>query len=132
MWRFVIPIKSQTLSDFENHFDFRFNETLRGFILDHNGGSPEAGVFHTTVRVRRIGRLLDFSDKSTPDGAWSFNERLRDKLTDKRIIIGIDAKNNFVCVERHYKHQKIVVWSHVSGEFEDCLLDIPAFLRAID
>lgn len=131
MWRTTVPIEDRTLSQFEKHFHFRIQEDLRGFILDHNGGFTTPCVFPTNVKSRKFIQMLDFSP-SNPDGAWAVNERVRERIGEKRIVIGLDQKKNFVCVERNYKQQQIVVWSHVSGDFEPCLLDIPAFLRALN
>lgn len=131
MWRNIIRLEEPMLTKFENKFKFNFQEDLRGFILDHNGGTRTPAPFPTAERERKLTRLLDFSNPESSTGAWTLNQRLSSQLGDKRIIIGADQKGNFICVQRHLKQQSIVLWSHVSGDFEDCLLDIPAFLRAI-
>lgn len=130
-WRNITVIHSFVLTEFERKFNFTIHKDFRAFLLEHNGGIPSPGIFPTTVRERKIARLLDFSDKFSSNGAWEINKRLREQIGPKRIVVGIDSTGNFICLERYYKRQQIVVWSHISGDFEECLLDIPAFLRTI-
>lgn len=130
MWRNIKKADEKAMSQFERHFDFAICDNLRGFLIEHNGGSTTPCAFQTDRAERKLVRLFDFSQPTS--SAWEINERLRDQIGTKRIIIGADQKGNFVCVEREYSRQTIVVWSHVSGLFESCLLSIPAFLRAIN
>lgn len=131
MWRNVIEISRTQLRSFETHFRFTFHSDLGAYLLTHNNGSVAPGIFPTAVRERKLDRLLDLSDSENEKGAWAVNKRLRKLIGPQRIIIGIDAQGNYVCVERDYRQQKIVVWNHVTDAFEDCLWDIPAFLRYI-
>lgn len=131
MWRGVRPIESAVIREFESHFHFRIQPHIRQYICDNNAGIPSPGCFPTIVRERKMERLLDFDNRTAANSAWAVNSRLRNKIGSKRIIIGTDISGNFICIERNYKEQYIVVWSHVSGQFERCLLDIPGFLRTI-
>lgn len=131
MWRNTIPMESGELTEFENHFRFRIHPALREYLLQVNGGYPSPGTFRTEVRERRLIRLLDFRDKTSKDGAFAINNRLRSQIGSHRIVIGEEATGNFVCLERDGTKQYIVVWSHITGAFERSLLDIPAFLRII-
>lgn len=126
-----MPVEEKTVSDFENTYHFRIDPVLRQFIIDHNNGIPSPGTFLTTVRERKLERLLDFDDTATEQGAWAINKRLREKIGEKRIIIGIDANSNFVCVERNYKQQYIVVWNHITGKYERCVAAIPVLIRVL-
>ena len=130
-WRNIIPLEDSTLRKFEEVFDFNINRYFREFLLEHNGGIPSPGIFPTVARERKIARILDFSQKSSSRGAWAVNARLRDQLGPKRIVVGVDSAENFICIERKYKRQRIVVWSHVTGDFEECILDIPSFLQVL-
>lgn len=132
MWRNITPINPATLAAFEKRFNFRIAEPFKSFLIEHNAGIPSNGTFPTVYRERQLVQFLDFADQKTRNGAWATNTRLRDQIGDQRIIVGLDVKGNYVCLERHWKNQKIVVWSHVTGQFEPSLLDIPAFLRAIN
>lgn len=131
MWRNKKPLEDATLAEFEKKFKFRIDKDLRGFLLLHNAGSPTPGTFPTSARERKLETFLDFSDKNSSHGAWAINKRLRDKIGEKRIIIGKDNTGNFICLERRYVNQNVVVWSHINNEFEASLIDIPAFLRRI-
>lgn len=131
MWRNITPLEERAMSEFEQKFRFRIDPALRQFIIDHNGGIPSPGTFLTTARERRFEQLLDFSDTLTGRGAWAINERLRYKIGEKRIIIGTDANSNFICLERDYKTQYIVVWNHFSNSFERCIADIPVLLQSL-
>lgn len=131
MWRCCTPLTEQELHSFENAFKFKFTEDLRGFLLLHNAGIPSPGLFPTLNRERKLAQLLDLRKGTGKQDAWSVNERLRDLIGPKRIIIGQDSQNNFVCVERNQRQQKIVLWNHITDQFEECLLDIPVFLRQI-
>lgn len=137
MWINIKPIKAAELRAFESEFSFRINQAVKSFLQEHNGGITYSGDFPVVVtgtqqiKERRMDCLLDFSDRNDPDGAWEINRRLRKKIGDKRIIIGRDQKNNMICLERDRKEQYIVVWSHITREFDRCPLDIPAFLQAI-
>lgn len=132
MWRNIRPVEEKTIANFEKEFRFHLEPSLRQFLIDHNNGAPSPGTFTTTIRERRLEQFLDFSDVTSVRGAWELNRRLRERIGPKRIIIGVDANSNFVCVERDHKQQYIVVWSHVSGCFERCLADIPVFLQIIN
>lgn len=131
MWRNTTPIDHITVKDFEDAFKFRINSDFRGFLMEHNGGSPGNGVFPTVTRERCLDHLLDFSDKTSNRGAWMINKRMREEIGPKRIVIGKDIQGNFVCLERNYQEQYVVVLSHISGDYERSVLEIPALLRAI-
>lgn len=131
MWRGIKPLPKLLLKDFETTFQFNITPVFQEFLLEHNGGIPTSGIFPTVVKERKIAKLLDFSDRYSANGAWAINRRLRTQIGEKRIIIGIDSLGNFLCLERHYKKQFVVVWNHLTGEFEESLLDIPALLRCI-
>lgn len=137
MWMNTKQIPTATLREFETAFSFRINDRLRSFLLEHNGGATYSGSFFVNIegtnktKERCMDCLLDFSDRRSPDGAWEVNRRLRSKIGAKRIIIGRDKSNNLICLERDYKEQYIVVWSHITRSFDRCLLDLPAFIRAI-
>lgn len=131
MWRGTRPVESAVLREFEMHFKFRIHPAFREYLSIHNAGFPSPGTFPTIVRERKMESFLDFTDRYTSGGAWKVNERLREKIGPKRIIVGTDSSANFICIERDYQEQYIVVWSHVTGKFERCLLDIPGFIRLI-
>ena len=131
MWREIRPLASEQLSDFEREFDFKINPDFREFLLDHNNGAPAGVYIPTRTKKRRIHKFLDFADHSSSEGAWAVNLRLREEVGEKRIIFGVDALGNFLCLERNYRKQKVVLWNHLTDEFEPCLLEIPAFLREI-
>lgn len=131
VWRNRRPILSAQLSGFETKFGFRICGPMRTFLLENNAGFPTPGLFPTTVRERKLSFLLDFSNTSHPDGAWAINARLRNQIGPKRIIIGRDTLGNYVCIEREHKQQRIVLWNHVTNDFELCLWDIPMFLRYV-
>ena len=131
MWRHTLPLDNLTLSEFERTFSFRIEPVFRSFLLEHNCGCVTPGVFSTVKCERKLWQLLNFADRTGTDGAWAINKRLQEQLGPMRIVVGLDIKGNFVCLEREHKRQKIVVWSHLSGEFEESILDIPAFLRVI-
>lgn len=131
MWMGIRPLSKQQLTDFEKKFNFNVTPVFRTFLLEHNAGIPNSAIFPTTVKERRLVRLLDFADRQAPTGAWAINQRLRNEIGEKRIIIGMDSLDNFVCLERYYRRQSIVLWNHLTGGFEESLLDISAFLRVI-
>ena len=131
MWRNIIALEDRKIAEFERKFQFRIHLVFREFLLTHNGGSPTPGTFPTAKMTRKMKYFLDFSDEDSDYGAFEINYRLRDKIGPKRIIVGIDHADNFICLERSYSRQYIVVWSHVTGEFERCLLDLPMFIRQI-
>ena len=131
MWRGIIPLSNASLKEFENTFHFNIDTSLREYLLEHNGGIPTFGTFPTAGKERKIARILDFSDRDLADGAWAVNRRLRNRIGEKRIIIGTDSLGNFVCLERDYRRQYIVLWNHLTDGFEESLWDIPAFLRGI-
>ena len=129
MWRNIIPCTSADLTAFEKKFKFTIQDPFRIYLLEHNSGIPSPGTIPTASRERRIAQLLDFRNSSNPKGAWETNLRLRDQIGSKRIVVGLDSSGNFICLERDYQEQYLVVWSHISGNFERSLLDIPALLR---
>ena len=131
MWRNTYPLTSVQLKNFETAFAFNITLVFRDFLMEHNGGVPTPGTFPTSGSNRRIQRFLNFYENISPSGAWAINRRLREKIGPKRIIFGVDSLGNFLCLERSYKRQFVVLWNHLTGEFEPCLWDIPAFLRGI-
>jgi hypothetical protein len=131
MWRSIKPLSSQQLRDFEEEFHFNINPVFRSFLLEHNNGSPIPGVFPTKSMERRFTMFLEFSDRNSKGGAWSINKRLRSLIGPKRIVIGCDPMMNWICLERDHKRQYIVYWNHLNGEFEECLWEIPTFIRSI-
>ena len=128
-WLGIRPISSAELTAFEDHFDFRITPVFRTWLLEHNAGFPKNIELPTTKRMREFRRVLDFSNRTGKLEAWKCTERCRDSLGSTRIPFGFDAGGNFVCLERHYRHQQIVVWNHITDEFEPCLLDIPTFIK---
>lgn len=131
MWRSIKPLTSLQLRQFETTFQFNIQQDMREFLLTHNAGIPSSAIFPTKSKEWNMVRLLDFSDSHSTKGAWAINKRLKDKVGDKRIIIGIDRIGNYICLERHYRHQDVVVWVHHTEQFEPSLLDIPTLLRCI-
>lgn len=132
MWRDVRPLNNEELSCFENEFSFRIHPSFRDFILTHNAGSPSGAAFHTTKRQRKVCWLLDFSDTKGPKGAWAINQRLRSRIGTNRIVIGRDHDLNYILLEKESPtSQKIVVWAHTTMDFEDCAVDLSAFIRLI-
>lgn len=131
MWRNTNPISSAQMRSFEQFFSFRINEPLREFLLTHNAGSPIPGEFNTNIRSRRLERLLDISDETSPIGAWAINRRLRKLIGPKRVILGIDDKGNYLCVSRERKQQHFEIWNHVSDQFEESAWEIPQFLSYV-
>ena len=131
MWVNTCPLTCSQLSSFEKAFRFTFHHDLQAFLKAHNAGSTTSGIFPTAVRERELVQLFDFSDQQDKKGAWGINKAHRKALTEKRIIIGTDNLGNYVCVEREHKQQKIVVWNHVTDQFEPCLWDISMFSRYI-
>ena len=132
VWLNPTPVSEEAMRNFELHFRFRINKNLRLFLMDHNGASCYPGSFPTEKTTRNLATLLDFSDETAPKGAWAVNKKLRNFLGPNRIIIGQDQKCNHVCIEKDRNRQKIVVWSHISNQFEECLLDIPGFIRIMN
>lgn len=128
-WLGVRPISSAELTAFEDHFDFRITPVFRTWLLEHNAGLCKSTELPTANKVYHFIRMLDFSKNAGVTEAWKSTERCRTDLGETRIPIGMDAVGNFVCLQRHYKHQDIVVWNHITGAFEPCLLDIPTFIR---
>lgn len=131
MWHNTITLEEKNLTEFEKKFQFRMNPEFREFLLTHNAGYPLPGTFTTTKKVRKMKQFLDFNDVESDEGAFEVNLRLRNKIGPKRIIVGIDQTGNFICLERNYARQYIVVWSHITGAFERCILDLPMFMRQI-
>lgn len=129
MWRGLKPVSEQDMRDFESAFQFHFAVPLRGFLLEHNAGIPLHGDFPVKSKQRRISYLLDIADRNTNLGAWAVNNRVGKKTGPKTIVIGVDTLGNFVCVQRHYRQQSIVLWNHLTGEFEESLWDMQTFLR---
>lgn len=125
--RGVKPLSEKTISDFEAKFSFHIDPTLRDFLLMNNGGSS-SGYIYTQAMQRTFSSFLDFEDRTSPNGAWEINRRLRNQIGEKRIIIGRDSYKNYICVERNRQKQKIVVWSHATNQFDPCLHPIPTFL----
>ncbi len=119
--RGVKPLKETTIKQFEDKFDFHFCPEIRQFLLQNNAGSSNGSIF-TTKMMRTFSCLYDFSENATSNSAWEINRRLRNRIGEKRIIIGKDVQKNYICVERNRREQKIVVWSHVSNEFDPCLM----------
>lgn len=132
MWRDIIPVSHTTITDFEQQFQFRIRSPFREFLIDHNNGIPSDGIIVTEKRERKLAQFLDFSDAVSNNSAWAINRRLRDQIGPRRIVVGRDRSGNFVCLERDYQEQYIVVWSHITGEFERSLQEIPALLNAIN
>lgn len=132
MWRDVIPTSSTDIAAFEEQFKFRIRSPLREFLIDHNNGIPSDGAFVTVRRERKIAQLLDFSDRNPQNSAWTVNRRLREQIGPKRIVVGREHSGNLICLERNYQEQYIVVWSHITGEFERSLQEIPVLLQAIN
>lgn len=132
MWRDIIPVSHTNIADFEQHFQFRIRSPFREFLIDHNNGIPSDGAFNTEKRERKIAQFLDFSGAVASNDAWTLNKRLRDQIGSKRIVVGRDKSGNLICLERDYQEQYIVVWSHITGEFERSLQDMPALLQAIN
>ena len=132
MWRDVIPVSPSTLTEFEQQFHFRIQSPFREFLLDHNNGIPSDGTIPTKTKERKLSMFLDFSDRNPANSAWTVNKRLRDQIGEKRIVVGRERSGNLICLERNYKEQYIVVWSHITGEFERSLLEIPALLQSIN
>lgn len=130
MWRNIHLLTDLEMRHFEEHFAFTVTPPLRQFLIDHNGGYPSSGSFPTVVRERKLEYLLNFADPSSR-GAMEINRRLRKHLGPKMIVIGCDDLGNYVCVQRDYKQQNIVLWNHVTNMYEPCLWDIPTFLRNI-
>lgn len=131
MWRSIKPLSSQNLRDFEDEFRFNINPVFRNFLLEHNNGTPIPGAFPTITMERKITRFFDFADRYSKGEAWWVNKRLKNVIGPKRIIIGFDPMLNWICLERDHKRQYIVFWNHLNGEFEECLWDVPTFIRSI-
>lgn len=131
MWRNTQPLSWDAMHDFEKAFHFRIDATMKEFLMANNAGYPTPGLFPTTTKERKLKRLLNFADTESEQEAWKINLRVREKIGEKRIVFAVDDNGNFLCLEREYMHQRIIVWSHITGTFEDCLLETPAFIRAI-
>lgn len=125
MWRNCIPLDPNTFSTFEKAFAFRVAEPLRNFLLTYNGGKTHQCTLTTAVKERRVAALLDFSEGGN---AWEINRRMRKILGERYIVIGIDHSENFICVQRELRQQRLAVWNHVSGELELCTESIPFLL----
>lgn len=131
MWRNITELQEDMLQEFEKHFSFLLHGTLHAFLLTHNYGCPSPGRFPTDIKDRKISSLLDFSSKTGDRSAWAVNERLRKQIGPQRIIIGIDSLGNYICVERKYQEQRIVLWNHITNCFEPCQWEISEFLRNV-
>lgn len=131
MWRNISDLSNTDLREFESSFHFVIDPIFREFLLSHNNGIPGNAEIQTQTRKRQIGRIYDFS-RTADATAWKINTRLRPVIGDKRIIIGEDITGNFICLNRHYRHQYLSVWSHVQNNFEECILDIPTLLKYIN
>lgn len=131
-WHSISPLSDDQLSDFEQKFRFKIQTDLRLYLLEHNNGRKLPDPFPTTGRKYQFAYFLDFSGPETIGGAWEVNKRLRKRIGAKRIILAKDSSENWICLERDHKEQYIVVWSHITGNFERCQLDIPAFLGRLD
>lgn len=130
-WHNVSPLSDDQLSAFERKFRFTIQADLRSYLLEHNNGKKLPDPFPTAGRAYQFAYFLDFSGPESPGGAWEINTRLRKRIGTKRIILGKDAGENWICLERNHKEQYIVVWSHITGNFERCLWDIPTFLQGL-
>ena len=131
MWSNISPITNTQMNLFESHFSFRIDPPLRDFLLEHNGGSPTSCIFPTNIRNREIAYLLDIRESRSDKSAWTVNQRVRRLIGPKRLVIGVDSLGNFICVEREYKQQEIVLWNHVTNAFEKCQWSIPILLQSI-
>lgn len=127
----IRSISSAELKAFEDHFDFHIMPAFRVWLLEHNAGIPKNTELATAKKNRHISYIMDFSRNAGASGAWKSTERCRKEIGNTRIIVGIDNLGNFICLSRHYRHQQIELWNHITGEFEPCLLDISAFIRLI-
>lgn len=125
MWSFCSPLSSQELQQFETAFSFTIKAPLRDFLLSHNAGKTRHCTLTTNVKERRMAALLDFSRGGN---AWETNRRLRRKLGDKIIVIGVDRSDNFLCVRRNLRKQEFVIWNHITDTLEECTTEIPVVL----
>ena len=132
MWRDIIPVSNTEIASFEQQFQFRIRSPFREFLIDHNNGIPSGGTIITQRRERKLAQFLDFSDSIPANSASAINKRLREQIGPKRIVVGRDRSGNLVCLERDYQEQYIVVWSHITGEFERSLQEMPTLLNAIN
>ncbi len=125
MWNYCTLLTSEELQKFESTFNFRIQQPLRSFLLEHNGGRSHHCIIPSLCKDRKLEQLLDFS---ATGNAWEINRRMRKILGTRCIVIGTDRSENFLCVTRAYNNQSVVIWNHVTGELEQCSLDIPALL----
>ena len=131
MWLDSIPVAAEGLRSFEEAFRFKIDSDFKQYLAERNGGMPMDGRFPTAVKERKLAQLLDFTDMRSNNGAWAVNKRMRKRIGVKRIVIGIDPANNYICLERNYREQFVVVYNLWSCDFERSLLDLSAFMRAI-
>lgn len=129
MWRNITPIKESELAEFEQKFHFQIDNTFKEFLMEHNNGIPSDAVIPTTERSRVIRKIYDF--RATGD-AWATNTRLKKILGNKVIVFGEDLNRNFLCLCRDRKYQRITVWTHISNQMEECIMELPALIRSIN
>lgn len=132
MWRDTLPVTYTAFNSFEQQFHFKIQEPFREFLMDHNNGIPSDGEILTVKGTTRIARFLDFSGLIQTNSAWEINKRLRPLIGPKRIVVGKDRSDNYICLERSHKEQYLVIWSHITGEFDRFIPDIPTWIASIN
>lgn len=121
VWTHIAPLSENELVKFETTFNFRLNPTLHQFILTHNAAKSHQAAVPSLCKKRKVSALLDFTEGGS---AWETNRRMRKVLGTRCIVIAMDRFENYICISRVYSKQQIAVWNHVTGELEECTMDL--------
>lgn len=121
VWTHIAPLSEDELVKFETTFSFRLNPALHQFILTHNAAKSHQATVPSLCKERKVSAILDFAEGGN---AWETNRRMRKVLGTRCIVIAIDRFENYICISRVYSNQQVTVWNHVTGELEECTLDL--------
>ena len=106
------PITTEMLETIESLFDFKFPEDYRKFMLVHNGGRPEAGVFFGENVSFRIVHFFSLDEQATIN-LVSEIDYFRTEIRSDAFPISLDEGGNRICLGTLSSNfGNVLFWDH--------------------
>ena len=118
----------EAIARFEEAFSFHFHDSaLKDFLACHSGEAVRSGHIKASGEDMELSSILSFTAQEGANSAWAVNKWVRRDIGKKRIAIASGTYGDYLCVEREWQNQHLVIYNCQNGQIRSASISIADF-----